>query len=80
MDVFVSSRVHAGPHGQVATQQQMIQMVPQNYAGAGAYSNGRNLNPPQLGNVIIVQEPPSQQQQQQQRMQQMGVIQQPRVK
>ena len=55
----------------------MIQMVPQNYA-AGAYSNGRN--PPQLGNVIIVQEPPSQQQQQQQRMQQMGVIQQPRVK
>ena len=53
-------------------------MVPQNYAGAGAYSNGRNQ--PQIGNVIIVQEPPSQQQQQQQRMQQIGAIQQPRVK
>ena len=77
MDLFVSSRVHAGQHGHVSTQQQMIQMVPK-FAGAGAYSNGRNQ--PQIGNVIIVQEPPSQQQQQQQRMQQMGAIQQPRVK
>ena len=51
MDVFVSQRVHPGSNNHVATQQQHIQMVPQNY-----YANSGVIHTQQQPQVVVVQE------------------------
>eukprot|EP00944_MAST-04C_sp_MAST-4C-sp1_P007165 g7165.t1 len=54
MDVFVSQRVHPGSNNHVATQQQHIQMVPQNYyANSGVIHTQQQ---PQVSRVVVVQE------------------------
>lgn len=54
MDVFVSQRVHPGSNNRIGTQQQHVQMVPQNYyANSGVIVTQQQ---PQMGTVVVVQE------------------------
>ncbi len=56
MDVFVSQRVHPDSNNHIGTQQQYVQMVPQNYYANSGIIHTQQQPQVAMGTVVVVQE------------------------